>query len=173
MDRVASLLEQYPGPASLAMSRGRAANLLITSIFILGSAAYYAIQPTGIAGWLAVAFSALCATGLGAAFVRGRSERMSELVLDTKGFSIGHGRERREFTWAEVDHFAVVPDTLMLFRKRVGFNRASTAIDETNGFPSRDFVLPESYGLGNDECVRLLSLWRERALRTHRRDHES
>jgi hypothetical protein len=166
MDRVASLLEQYPGPVNLAMSPGRATYLLLTAVFMIGAAAYYAIQPSGMAGWLAVIFCTLGVSGLAAAFLRGKSERISELVLDKQGFSIGDGRQRRDFKWAEVDHFAVVPDELVFFRKRVGFNRASTEIDETNGFQWRDFHLPESYGLTNDGCVRLMSLWRERALRT-------
>jgi hypothetical protein len=164
MDRVASLLEQYPGPVRLPRSRGRLIFLLATTIFMFGTAAYYAIPPDkhDIAGWLPVIFCILCATVIALAFLHGEFE----LVLDNNGFSICESRHSRRFEWAEVKDFAVIPDELMFFRKRVGFNRADTELDETNGFQWRNFHLPESYGLTNAECVRLLSLWQERALRT-------
>jgi hypothetical protein len=162
MDRIASLLEQYPGPVKLGMSWGRAIYLLGTAIFMIGGAAYYAIQPDkhGAVGWLSVVVCTLGVTGLLAARLRGKFE----LVLDNDGLSIGEGRILQHFRWTEVENFAVVGDELTPLRKRVGFNRANTVIDETDGHEWRAFHLPESYGLTNAGCVRLLSLWQERAL---------
>jgi hypothetical protein len=123
MDRIASLLEQYPGPIKLGMSWGRAIYLLGTAIFLIGGAAYYAIQPDkhGTAGWLSVVVCTLGVTGLLAARLRGKFE----LVLDNDGFSIGEGRTSQHFKWSEVENFAVVGDNLTPLRKRVGFNRLS------------------------------------------------
>ena len=132
-------------------------------VLLFGGAAYYLIQPDehGIAGWLSVIACTLVATGL----ARARLRRGSELVLDKDGFGIYEAHQWRRFKWAEVESFTVVGDALMLFRKRVGFNRANTAIDETDGHVWRTFDLPESYGLTNEGCVRLMSRWQERALR--------
>ena len=170
MDRVALLLEQYPGPVKLGMSAGRAVYLLAAAVLLFGGAAFYLIRPNenGIVGWLSVILCTAVATG----FALTRLRRGFELVLDKDGFGICEAHQWRRFKWAEVENFAVVGDELMLFRKRVGFNRANTVIDETDGQVRRTFNLPESYGLTNEGCVRLMSQWQERALRTGRPGRE-
>jgi hypothetical protein len=172
MDRISALLAQFPGPVRLAVSRLKwLAYMVVAAGFTVG-AVDWIIEPGSrhvILGWFgAIIFSA----GTVAAAVM-MVPGASELALDGNGLTLRMTYRDRRWRWTDLSDFAVVDDDLIPRCRRVGFNERrahrsgfATAVKQFTDSPRwRDVVLTDSYGgLSVDDCVRLLSLWQQRAL---------
>ncbi len=146
MDRVSTLLAQFPGPVRLAVSRLKWLAYMVLAAGFTVAAVYSIIEPVPGA---------------------------SEMALDGGGLTLRTTYRDQRWNWTDVSDFAVVNDDLVPLRRRVGFNekrarrgRFATAVKQFTDSPRwRDIVLTDSYGgLSVDDCVRLLSLWQQRAL---------
>lgn len=173
MDRVSTLLEQFPGPVRLRPSRGKWFALLA-----LGAA----FTAAGIVknSWIGAAFFGLGT--LAAAFVMFIGG--FEMTLDGDGFSWRAARLFERWRWVDVGDFAVVEYVAAMpgasLRKRVGFNdrRSDKTRSQRTGellsdvLTGRDCSIPDnsgfsSFGLPIEDLARLMSQWQERALARH------
>ena len=172
MDRVSTLLAQFPGPVRLAVFRLKwLAYMALAAGFTVG-AVDLIVEPGGrhvIMGWLGAIIFPL---GVGAAAVM-MVPGASEIALDADGLTLRTTYRARRWTWTDVSDFAVVNDDLIPRLRRIGFDeqrahrgRFASAVKQFTDSPRwRDIVLTDSYGgLSVEDCVRLLSLWQQRAL---------
>jgi hypothetical protein len=172
MDRVSTLLAQFPGPVRLAVSRLKwLAYMVVAAGFTIG-AIDWIIEPGSrhvVMGWFGAVIFSVSTVAAAVMIVPGASE----LALDGNGLTLRMTYRDRRWTWTDVSDFAVVTDDLVPLRRRVGFNEKrahrgqfATAVKQFTDSPRwRDIVLTDSYGgLSVDDCVRLLSLWQQRAL---------
>ncbi len=172
MDRVSTLLAQFPGPVRLAVSRLKWLTFMAVSAGFTVGAIDWIIEPGSrhvVVGWFGAVIFSVSTVAAAVMIVPGASE----LALDGNGLTLRMTYRDRRWTWTDVSDFAVVNDDLVPLRRRVGFNekrahrtRFATAVKEFTDSPLwRDVVLTDSYGgLSVDDCVRLLSLWQQRAL---------
>jgi hypothetical protein len=179
MDRVATLLAQFPRPVTLAASKWKWLGLSAVSAAFTGSGIADNINSpsTGILDWFGVAFFGLGAAGcVYFAFLANAKMR-----LDEDGFGWHMGRLREQWRWTDVGDFAVVeylpraPGASL--RKRVGFNdkrlvkTTSQILGErlSKAMIERDCFVPDtsgssSFGLPMEDLASLMSQWQERAL---------
>jgi len=172
MDRVSTLLAQFPGPVRLAVSRLKWFVYLVLAAGFTVGAVDSIIEPGSrhvTAGWFGAILFSLGMVAAAVMMVPGASE----LALDGSGLTLRTTYRDRRWSWTDVSDFVVVNDDLVPLRRRVGFNekrahrgRFATAVKQFTDSPRwRDIVLTDSYGgLSVDDCVRLLSLWQQRAL---------
>lgn len=182
MDRVSSLLAQFPGPLVLRPSKGKWLILLVASTMLTVGLIGQSVssRTTNISDWIGVAFFGLCTFGF--AYMIGFAN--FEMILDENGFGWRGGRLSERWRWSEVADFAVVEYASGVqgssLRKRVGFNdrrpdqtmsqRLGASISEA--MTGRDRFLPDpygssSFGLPMEELARLMSQWQERAITSH------
>jgi hypothetical protein len=168
MNFIDSLLAQFPGPVRLPASRRCWVSGLLTCAVLMACAVIKVGSDHAVIGWAGFMFFGFCAAGCIAVMVFG----LSELVLDQHGFMTRLGRTRNYWKWTDVSDFAVVPDELVPFLKRVGFNYRKAEwgpllkmLDRSNQpFEWRTRCLFDTYRLSKDDCARLLSQWQQRAL---------
>ena len=172
MDRVSTLLAQFPGPVRLCVSRLKWLAYVALAAGFTASAVDLIIEPGGrhvIVGWFGAIFFSVGMVAAAVMIVPGASE----MALDGGGLTLRTNYRDRRWTWTDVSDFAVVNDDLIPLCRRVGFNekraprgRFVTAVKRSTDWPRwRNVVLTDSYGgLSVDDCVRLLSLWQQRAL---------
>lgn len=168
MDRVSTLLAQFPGPVRLPATKWVSLCVLaVGAIFAAGTISESGLRV--IASWsglLGTLFFILCMGAAAVSILPGASE----IVLDQDGVTACELYQRRHWRWTEIGDFALVPDSLMPL-KRVGFNfkgadsgTPAKASEQSGELPPwRSCVLRNSYGLRKDDCVRLLSPWQQRA----------
>jgi hypothetical protein len=171
MDPVADMLAQFPGPVSLAFSRWK---LLSYVAFFFAFVAFgiHEITASGghhvLMGWASAILGVVGIPASAVALIPGASEMM----LDQDGFTLRFAYRTSYWAWSEVCDFAVIKDYLVPFKKNPAFNRKGgrgTNRSESGELPAwRDIVLDSTYGLTNDDCVRLLSEWQQRALKNAR-----
>jgi hypothetical protein len=179
MDRVATLLAQFPKPVILAASKWKWLGFSAVSAAFAGGGMADNInsRSTSIVDWFGVAFFGLGAVGcVYIAFLANAKMR-----LDEDGFGWHVGRLRERWRWTDVGDFAVVeylpraPGASL--RKRVGFNdrrltkTASQMLGErlSRAMIERDCFVPDasgssSFGLPMEDLASLMSQWQERAL---------
>jgi hypothetical protein len=179
MDRVDTLLAQFPGPLVLRPSKGKwLLFLAVAALFTIGGLGQAITSGSaGILDWIGVAFFGLCTAG----FIYMTFFAGFEMTLDAEGFGWRSGRLSERWRWIDADDFAVVEyaagTTGATFRKRVGFNdkRPSKTASQTAGefltgaMTGRDCAVPDAYGgstfgLPMEDLARLMTRWRERAL---------
>jgi hypothetical protein len=172
MDRVSTLLAQFPGPVRLAVSKLKWLAYVALAAGFTIAAIDSIIEPGSrhvVVGWFGTIVFSLGMVAAAVMIVPGASE----MALDGAGLTLRTTYRDRRWTWTDVSDFAVVNDDLIPLCRRVGFNekrahrgRFATAVKRFTDSPRwRDVVLTDSYGgLSVDDCVRLLSLWQQRAL---------
>src|ERR1022692_1114343 len=183
MDRVATLLAQFPRPVILAASKWKWLGLSAVSAVFAGAGIAEKInaKATAIFVWVGVAFFGLCTVS----FVFFVSFAGSKMRLDEDGFGWRIGRLREQWRWTDVGDFAVVEYVAGVpgasLRKRIGFNdkrpvkTTSQRLGEglTKALTQRDCFVPDpygssSFGLPMEDLARLMSQWQERALAARR-----
>jgi hypothetical protein len=191
-DRVAALLDRFPGPLTLDPSRRKW--LLVVAIgvvFILGAALLIRdpagssdtavgrgvggiVVTLGLArdraaattaiGWIALVIFAL-ATIVG---LLNLLPGAAGLTLGRDGFRTRNLFRRHDYKWADVSDIAGV--RLPSLSRCVAFNDRlvqGSRLARTNvRLVGRNSALPDTYGLSVDDLAQLMSLWRERALAT-------
>jgi hypothetical protein len=171
-DAVSALLSTFPGPVRLVPSQGKWLKVL------LGCAAFVAIgiwmmrddaTLTKTYGGIPAIYMAWGATlffGLGLIIsIVVMLPGAASLTLRADGFTVRKIFRDRIFSWTDADNFSVF--TIRTSRL-VGFNYrlfTNTALGRANvALTGRNAALPDSYGLAEEDLVRLMSLWRVRAL---------
>jgi hypothetical protein len=182
MDRVATLLAQFPGPVTLAASRWKwwgvvAGGALFTAVFI---AKISSSSSDAVTDWFGVIFFG-GPTAVAAVFVLFFP---LEMTLDVDAFTCRLWTRSERWRWDDVGDFAVVeyaggtPGASL--RKRVGFNNKAQAKTTSqrlgeglySALTGRDCFVPDangfsSFGLPMEDLARLMSQWQERALAAH------
>jgi hypothetical protein len=183
MDRIATLLAQFPGPVTLAVSRWKWWGFVTASaVFTAAGIAEATHSSSGALGdWLGVAFFGVL-TVVGAV---GISIGRFDVTLDADAFTCRIARKAERWRWEDVDDFAVVEYAAgtpgASLRKRIGFNdkrpvkTTSQRLGEglTKAMTQRDCFLLDtsgstSFGLPMEDLARLMSQWQERALAARR-----
>jgi hypothetical protein len=193
-DRIAVLLDQFPGPLTLRPSTWKWLGLLAFSIAGIACGAWF-IRDPGIASDSRVARFGQLLMSLGLA--HGTSQAIAEfgwfmvivcaigsvvgiitllpgaagLTLNRDGFVVRSLFRTQAYRWLDADEFAVVEMKFPVGcgrKKFVGFNDPSVAkrsIAAVNvKLIGRNSMLPDSYGLSVEDLARLVSRWRERAV---------
>jgi hypothetical protein len=175
-DAISALLSNFPGPIRLVPSKRKWLKVLIgcaafvaIGIWMIGDDAtstktYHGI-PALYVGWIATLFFGL---GLIISIIT-MLPGASSLTLSVDGFAIRQMFRDRIFSWTDADNFAVVTvNTHYRLQRLVGFNHGpsgNTALGRANvALTGRNAALPDSYGFAEEDLVRLMSLWRVRAL---------
>jgi hypothetical protein len=178
MDRVATLLAQFPGPVTLAASKWKWWGLVAAGAVFTISGIGESINSasSGILDWIGVAFFGVCTAGGVVGVFSG-----FELTLDSDGFTCRVVRQSERWRWDDVSDFAVVEYVAAMqgasLRKQVGFNdkrsarATSRALGEdlTKALTGRDCYLPDptgssSFGLPMEDLAHLMSKWQKCAL---------
>jgi hypothetical protein len=192
-DEVSSLLARFPGPLALDVSKRKfLVGVLAGAVLIAGGAwmIHYAASPAyqpydgsklgrllsmlglhGAAADAAIAWTMIVAGGVVATIsMLVLIPGATGITLDANGFTMrGVFGRMRIYNWNDVDDFAVLPISAGLgAKKMVGFNRKSAKGGVSARWFGCNSTLPDSYGLTAENIVRLMALWRERAL-SHRR----
>ena len=194
-EEVSSLLARFPGPLALDVSKRKFLVVVIAGGVFIASGAWmihYAASPAyqpyggsklgrllsmlglqGAAADAAIGWTMIVAGGLVATlgmlvFVPGAGA--SGITLDANGFTMrGVFGRRRIYNWNDVDDFAVLPISAGFgAKKMVGFNRKSAKGGVSARWFGCNSTLPAYYGLTAENTVRLMALWRERALSQRR-----
>jgi hypothetical protein len=190
-DEVSVLLARFPGPLALDVSKRKFLVVVLAgAVFIAGGAwlihhaASPAYQPYGgsnlgrllimlglhgaaadaAIGWTMIVAGGLVATIGMLVLIPGAGA--TGITLDANGFTMRSvfGRMRL-YNWNDVDDFAVLPISAGFGdKKMVGFNRKSAKGGVSARWFGCNSTLPGSYGLTVENFVRLMALWRERAL---------
>jgi hypothetical protein len=178
MDRVTTLLAQFPGPVTLAASKWKWWGLLVVGALFTGDGIAENIHSgsTGILDWFGVIFFGMLTAGGAVGVFLGHFE----MTLDRDGFTCRVARRSERWRWDDVGDFAVVEYVAgargASLRKRVGFNdkRPDKGMSQRLGegisdaLTGRDCFLPDpygssSFGLPMEDLTRLMSQWQERA----------
>jgi hypothetical protein len=174
---VDELLERFPGPITLYASQrkwlailagcavfvGIGASMIISPAFFHRS---YLGVPADIIGWLEIV---LFGSGLIVSIMALMPGR-SDLTLDANGFVVRNLFRSLTNRWENVDDFTAVTVAATPVRKImfVGYNdrtQAQRALARANmGLVGRNSALPDTYGMTAEDLVRLMSLWRQKAL---------
>ena len=172
MREVDALLERFPGPVTLHMSRLR---MLIGLTIHIGFAAFFiwlllSADYAGTRGYIYSGYSLIMAW-ISLFFFAGLAIRVlllflvpgaARLTLDADGFEIAHVFRRVRHSWQDVSD--VRAETAHL-PGRVGGSFEQIKYDfrtERQGFATRE-ILP-IYGLSKDGFIKLMNAWRARAL---------
>jgi hypothetical protein len=161
------LLQRFPGPVELCLSRLKLSYLLAgTAVF--GGEAVYLLQNDRFS-WFATL--ALCFGAVGCAvaipFMALLMVRGSLLRLDREGLLIRHGWRRQFVPWVKTSIFEVAVLPTPSHQKMVVYNDVASCgmIGTINiGITGRNAALPDSYGLSHEQLAWLLNQWRARAL---------
>jgi hypothetical protein len=186
-DRIAVLLDRFPGPLVLRRSIAKWLKILAVSIVFvaIGGAMIWSPETVGAensrnlprflislglardgrqatleVAWVTVAFFGTgCLISI-IALLPGAAE----LTLDGEGFVMRNLFRRFSFRWRDVGDFAAVQISM---QKAVAFNQHSPperALAAMNVMlVGHNSALPDTYGLTAEDLARLMALWRARA----------
>jgi len=193
-DKVSSLLARFPGPLSLGASKRNSILLLLGASVVVALGAwmihqaaspdfqpnessklYHLLALVGLhldaAGYAAIGWAAAVFGGLSAIVgVLTLALGRVGITLDENGFTRTSLLRRKVIIhWSDVDDFVVVPLQRGLMKvEGIGFNyrpaKSSVLARGNRAWFGREEMLPSVYELTAAEMVRLMSLWRERAL---------
>src|SRR5262245_6970745 len=163
-----AILTRFPGPVTLTISRFKALLVLAGSlgfvavcIFLLKFAED---DPEAvIAAWAGLAFFGLCTVVAAVMVLPGAGS----LTLDGEGFEMCSLFRRHRTPWSRASRFTVgtLPDAN---RRMVAYDDDALtgfAAETSRKLLGRSAALPDTYRLSHDELARLLTQWREHALR--------
>ena len=162
MHDVETILGRFPGPVRLYPGRLRVAGMLLlsaVSVIVLGfyvSGKSDAVQPHGVydtfISWASLAGLTALAVAL---LVQLLFPKLAVcLILDADGFEIHRFVKSERVRWRDVRSFG----TRTIWLPRSNLERVAFETAKGGG------MLPNNYGLGLQDLLRLMKAWRNRAL---------
>jgi hypothetical protein len=173
MRQVDSILERFPGPVTLVVSRrrrvlGLVVVLAFAALFVWGCIASVGPRTPTPPQWLMLVLAIVFFGGLA---IRGVillfMPAAARLTLDGDGFEVGRVFEPLRISWHAVSEFRV--EKVGAGRGKIDQIRFDVFDGHGRRTRKRARVLGEFYGeprLGREELVLLMNAWRARALAT-------
>ncbi|HEX2217031.1 MAG TPA: hypothetical protein VHG27_10135 [Xanthobacteraceae bacterium] len=168
MRQVDVILEKFPGPVTLYVSRRKKLLALVVCLAFTAFMLWLVNNPRErllrphwydfVMAWVSLAFFG--ALTLRAVFLLAWP-RSASLTLDANGFEIGYVLWRRRFAWHGVRAFR--GDKWGAWYLPVKYEELDPDAGPRDPL-ARTRALPDHYGLPREDLVWLLSAWRERAL---------
>jgi TM2 domain-containing membrane protein YozV len=150
-DPIAPLLARFPGPVTLRPSLRTSLIALAFCVVLIALGVARVLNGELVVGWTQVVLMGAVVVYVIVSLLPGGSA----LILDGNGFTIRGRFRSRSHQWASTNSFEAV--SIGRGRYVMFDDRQAVKIHHTGG-------LPDSYGLTDDEMVRLMSQWRQRAV---------
>jgi len=162
--QVEAVLQRFPGPVTLYRSRRKWLLVLLVGLVLTAIGIGMIADDNGAWGWIVVIFFGFGSVIAALSLLPGAGA----LVLEREGFVTGSLFRRQRVPWQDANKFEAVeiPPSML---KMVVFDQQSTAnrtLAKLNAaIAGHNGYLPDTYGLSADALARLMTVWRQRAIR--------
>jgi len=167
-ESVATVLARFPGPVTLKPSPLKwivmvalALGLVAGGIFLIrvGQSTHQLFW-----GWVSIVFFGACGLVAACQLIPGSSD----MTLDAGGFKVS-GLRRRQSNWPDVANFTTWTATAITWSVIYDDQADRSVLGKLNRlFGGHNAFLPDTYGLRARDLARLMTLWRDRALKQTR-----